>query len=120
MRIQWNPVQVMDAADQLDKHVKQIIKPLQRARAAAQEARNIPHLPEYVKQRFDSFMFDVERVIGGVERTGYVWQPNGENRSETYVTKGSLENGIAAIRKQVPEDALKEAKARPPLFKTGM
>jgi hypothetical protein len=116
MRIRWDPVQVMDAADQLEGHVAKIVKPLQRARAAAEEAKRIPHLPDYVKQRLTSVMFDIERVIGGVERTSYVWE-DGQSKSSTYITEGSLQRGIEALRKQVPQDALKEAKAQPTLLK---
>jgi len=119
MRIKWDPVQVMEAADQLEGQVKQIIKPLQRARAAAEQAKSIPHLPEYVKQRLTSLMFDIERVIGGIERTSYTWE-NGQSKSSTYITKGSLQCGIEALRQQVPQDALKEAKAQRPLLKVGM
>ncbi len=119
MRIRWDPREVMEAADKLEGHVAKIVKPLQHASAAAQEAKNIPNLPEYVKQRLTALMFDIERVIGGVERTSYVWK-DGQSQSEKYITEGSLQRGIEALRKTVPEDALKEAKAQPVLLKTAM
>jgi hypothetical protein len=106
----------MDAADQLEGHVAKIVKPLQRASAAAEEAKTIPNLPDYVKQRLTSVMFDIERVIGGVEHTGYHWE-DGKSQPYKYITEGSLQRGIEALRKQVPEDALKEAKAQPALLK---
>lgn len=116
MRIRWDPVQVMEAADQLEGHVAKIVKPLQRASAAAEEAKKIPNLPDYVKQRLTSLMFDIEQVIGGVEHAGYAWK-DGKSESSTYITEGSLQRGIEALRKTVPEDALKEAKAQPTLLK---
>jgi hypothetical protein len=109
----------MDAADQLEGHVAKIVKPLQRASAAAEEAKKIPNLPDYVKQRLTSLMFDIERVIGGVERTGYHWE-DGQSKPYKYSSEGSLQRGIEALRKQVPEDALKEAKAQPALLKIAM
>lgn len=119
MRIRWDPVQVMDAADELEAQVKKIVKPLQEARKMAEKAKEIPNLPDYVKQRLTAVMFDIERVIGGVERTGYVWK-DGQSQSEKYITEGSLQRGIEALRKTVPEDALKEAKAQPTLLKIAM
>jgi hypothetical protein len=109
----------MDAADQLEGHVAKIVKPLQRASAAAEKAKTIPNLPDYVKQRLTSVVFDIERVIGGVERTGYNWE-GGQSKPYKYITEGSLQRGIEALRKTVPEDALKEAKAQPALLKIGM
>jgi hypothetical protein len=109
----------MDAADELEGHVAKIVKPLQRASKTAEEAKKIPNLPDYVKQRLTSLMFDIERVIGGVERTSYIWK-DGKSEPSTYITEGSLQRGIEALRKQVPEDALKEAKAQPSLLKIGM
>ena len=119
MRIRWSPVQVMEAADELEGQVAKIVKPLQRASAIAEKAKTIPNLPDYVKQRLTSVMFDIERVIGGVERTGYNWE-DGKSQPYKYITEGSLQRGIEALRKQVPEDALKEAKAQPALLKIGM
>lgn len=119
MRIRWDPTQVMDAADELEGHVAKIVKPLQRACKTAEEAKNIPRLPEYVKQRLTAVMFDIERVIGGVEHTSYRWD-GGKSEPYTYISEGSLQRGIEALRKQVPEDALKEAKAQPALLKVAM
>jgi hypothetical protein len=116
MRIRWDPVQVMDAADQLEGHVNRIVKPLEEARKAAEQARAIPNLPEYVKQRFTGFMFEVERTIGGVERTSYTWE-NGQSQTSKYISEGTLKRSISSIKSQVPQDALKEAKAQPTLLK---
>ena len=116
MRIRWDPMQVMDAADDLERQVAKIVKPLQRASATAEKAKTIPNLPDYVKQHLTSVMFDIERVIGGVERTGYNWE-DGKSQPYKYITEGSLQRGIEALRKQVPEGALKEARAQPALLK---
>ena len=119
MRIRWDPVPVMDTAEQLDAQVAKIIKPLQRARTLAEEAKKQPRLPDYVKQRITSFLFDIERVVGGVERTSYHWE-NGQSEEYKYTSEGSLTRGIESIRKTVPQDALKEAKAQPKLLKVAM
>lgn len=117
MRIRWDPVQVVDTADELDAQVVKIVKPLQRARALAEAARNQPRLPDYIKQRLSAFMFDVERVIGG-ERTSYHWNHEQHCSEEyKYTSTGSLAGSIESLRKTVPDDALKEAKASRPLFK---
>ena len=118
MRIRWDPVPVMDTAEQLDAQVAKIIKPLQRARTLAEEAKKQPRLPDYVKQRLSALMFDIERVIGG-ERTGYHWE-NGHGEEYKYTSAGSLAGSIESLRKTVPEDALKEAKAQPKLLKVAM
>ena len=110
MRIRWNPVQVMEAADELEGHVAKIVKPLEKAKAAAQQAETIPNLPDYVKYRFRSFVFEVERSIGQVHHMAGV----------DHFYQGLLKSRIADIRKEVPEDALAEAKAQPALFKRAM
>lgn len=121
MRIRWDPVQVMDAADELEGHVSKIVKPLQRASKTAEEAKNIPRLPDYVKQRLTALMFDIERVIGGVKRTSYHYDfKEGKSEPYTYTSEGSLQRGIESLRKTVPEDALKEAKEQPALLKVAM
>jgi hypothetical protein len=109
----------MDAADQLEGHVNRIVKPLVEARKAAEQARAIPNLPDYVKQRFTSFMFEIERAIGGIERTSYTWE-NGQSKSSKYISEGTFKRSISSIRSQVPQDALKEAKAQPALLKIAM
>ena len=118
MRIRWSPVEVMDAADELEAHVEKIIKPLKKAQAAAEKAKGIPNLPQYVEQRFSAFLFEIERVVGGV-RTGYKWE-NGGHTNYQYTSQGTLQLRIADIRKDVPEDALKEARSKPELLKLGV
>jgi hypothetical protein len=109
----------MDAADRLDGHVNRIVKPLEQARKAAEQARAIPNLPDYVKQRFTAFMFEIERAIGGIERTSYTWE-NGASQTSKYISEGTLKRSISSIRSQVPQDALKKAKAQPALLKIAM
>jgi len=106
----------MDAADQLEAQVKKVIKPLMEARTIAEKAKEIPNLPDYVKQCFTSFAFEIERMIGGVERTSYKWEDN-QSKSYTYMKEGTLKLRIADIRKKVPQDALAEAKSQPTLLK---
>ena len=121
MRIRWDPVQVMDAADQLEGNIARIVTPLKKARANAEKARNIPNLPDYVKQRLTRFMFDVERIVGGVEHTSSRYNlETRELEPYTYISTGSLATAIEAIRKEVPQDALKEAKSHPKLLKIGV
>lgn len=115
MRIRWDPVQVMEAADQVEVQVAKIMKPLEQAKAAAEKGKEIPHLPEYVKYRFNAFLQEIERAVGGVERRDW-----SKDDGSTYLSKGSLHYRIDEIRKEVPKDALAEAKAQPALFKRAM
>ena len=110
MRIRWNPKEVMDATVELEGHINKIIKPLMKAKAAAEEARGIPRLPDYVKYRFNAFVSEVERAIGGEERTN--WRDGSK-----YLSEGAIQSRISGIRQEVPKDALKEAMEQPELFK---
>jgi len=118
MRIKWSPVAVMNTADELEDQVEKIIKPLEKAKMASKKALEIPNLPGYVKYRFNAFIFEIEKIIGGAELTGHTME-NGLYRSYTYTNDGTLKSKIADIRKEVPDDALKEARTQPELLKRG-
>lgn len=104
MRIRWDPVQVSEAADVIEGYINQIVKPLQKAKAAAIAAEQIPKLPDYVKYSFRSFVGEVERAIGGT----HSW--------DNHQYEGVLKSRVATIRRGIPKDALAEAMARPSLF----
>jgi hypothetical protein len=92
MRIRWSPVKVMEATEKIEGHINQIIKPLERARKAARDAKEISNLPEYMKWRLDTFLGEIDRVIGGAY----------------YNPDGVLKSKVEGIRNTVPQDALEE------------
>lgn len=94
MRIRWSPVQVVEATDKIEGHINQITKPLERAREAAREAKEIPNLPEYVRWRIDVLLGEIARAIGGTP----------------YQPVGTLKSRLSSIRDVVPQDALGEEK----------
>jgi hypothetical protein len=105
MRIKWSPVEVMDATDVLDGHINKIIKPLQKAKAAAEKAKGISNLPDYVKYQFANVIGEIERTIGGT----HSWD------GKPY--PGLIKSRVESIRKAVPQDALAEARSHPPLLR---
>jgi hypothetical protein len=92
MAIRWSPAQVIEASDKIEGYINQISKPLERARAAALEAREIPNLPEYVKWRFDTLLSEIARAIGGT-----AYQPT-----------GTMKLRLTSIREVVPQNALQQ------------
>jgi hypothetical protein len=94
MPIKWSAMQVMEAADSIEKHIDAAVEPLECAREVAKAVLGIPNLPGYVVQRFLSLLSEIDRTIGT--------DPSG---------RGSmLRSRLQAIRDDVPEDALKEEK----------
>ena len=48
MPIKWSALKVSEAMDMVEEYIDQAVEPLEQARIVAQEARNIPNLPQYV------------------------------------------------------------------------
>lgn len=94
MRIRWSPVQVVEATNKVEGYINQITKPLECAREAAKEAKEIPNLPEYVRWRIDVLLGEIARAIGGTH----------------YQPVGTLKARLSSIRNVVPQDALEEEK----------
>jgi hypothetical protein len=65
MPIKWSAMQVMEAADTIEKHIDAAVEPLECAREVARAALRIPNLPGYVGQRFAGLLGEIGRAIGG-------------------------------------------------------
>ena len=94
MPIKWSAMQVMEAADMIEKHVNAAVEPLECAREVAKAALEVPQLPQYVDQHFRGLMGEINRAIGG-------------SHSEPV---GRLKARLQSIRDSVPKDALEEEK----------
>jgi hypothetical protein len=95
---------VIEATNTIEGYINQITTPLEHARQAAKEAKEIPNLPDYVKWRLDMFLSEIFRAVGGSDH-----QP-----------AGVLQSRLSSIRDVVPQDALQEERtsraAHKPLF----
>ena len=97
MPIKWSALRVIEAADMMEKHINAAVEPLECAREVAKAAQDIPQLPQYVEQRINVLLGEIERAIGG-------------SYSEPV---GRLKARLQSIRDSVPKDALeKEEKKR--------
>jgi hypothetical protein len=92
--IKWSAMQVMEAADTIEKHIDAAAEPLGCAREVGRAALEIPNLPGYVGQRFAGLLGEIERAIGGTPA-----EPVGRLRAR-----------LQSIRDSVPEDALEAQK----------
>ncbi|MDD5511655.1 MAG: hypothetical protein PHI12_12725 [Dehalococcoidales bacterium] len=62
MPIRWSALLVSEAMDMVEEMVDQAAEPLERAKIVANEARNIPNLPQYLDQRLVRLVCDIERI----------------------------------------------------------
>jgi hypothetical protein len=60
--IKWSALMVSDAMDMVEEFVNQASDPLEQAKIVANEARNIPNLPQYLDQRLVRLVCDIERI----------------------------------------------------------
>jgi len=90
MPIKWSALQVAEAMDMVEEHIKQAIEPLEQAKLVAIEARKIPHLPGYIDQHLSRLIGEIERVTGGV----LPW-----NR-QPY--PGYVRTAISSVRESIP------------------
>ena len=77
---------VSDAMDMVEEFVNQAADPLEQAKIVANEARNIPNLPQYLDQRLIRLVCDIERM-------------------------DYIKSSIKAVRKDLPDEAV-EAERR--------
>ena len=92
MPIKWSALRVIEAADMLEKHVNAAVEPLECAREVAKATLEIPQLPQYVEQRINGLLGEIERAIGG-------------SHPEPV---GRLKARLQSIRDSVPKDTLEE------------
>jgi len=90
--IKWSASKVSEAADKIEGHFNQAVEPLEKARTAAQEARRIDNLPQYIEQYLTRIISEIDRVIGGSE-----FEPIGRIRA-----------GIEDIRDNIPSGAVEQ------------
>ena len=64
MPIKWSAMQVMEAANMIEKHINAAVEPLECAREVAEAALEIPNLPGYVEQRIAGLLGEIGRAIG--------------------------------------------------------
>ncbi len=96
MPIKWSALRVSEAMDMVEEFVDQTAEPLEQAKIVANEARNIPNLPQYLDQRLVRLVIDIERIdyirtsINAVRND----LPNGaveaEKKSESYGRQPAL------------------------------
>jgi hypothetical protein len=94
MPIKWSAMQVMEAADTIEKHIDAAVEPLECAREVARAALGIPNLPGYVGQRFAGLLGEIGRAIGGTPA-----EPVGRLRAR-----------LQSIQDSVPKDDLEAEK----------
>ncbi len=62
MPIKWSTLRVSEAMEMVEEFINQAVKPLEQAKIVANEARNIPNLPQYLDQRLVRLIIDIERI----------------------------------------------------------
>jgi len=70
MPIRWDAIAVSEALYEIEKYINQIYEPLKQAKALAEQAKQIPNLPEYIEQRLRGIIGEVERATGGISYSG--------------------------------------------------
>ena len=96
MPVKWSALKVNEAMDMVEEFVDQVVEPLEQARIAASEARNISNLPQYVDQYLLRIIGEIDRAIGGSQ-----WEP-----------VGRLKAGIQSVRDSLPDGAVDEERKR--------
>ena len=81
MPIKWSAVKVSEAMDMAEEFVNQADEPLEQAKIVAQEAKRIADLPEYMEQRLNRLIGDIERI-------------------------DNVKSSIKAVRNTIPDGAL--------------
>ncbi len=84
MPIKWSAVAVSEAMDEVEQQVNLADQFLAEAKAKAEEARSIAHLPQYIDQRLVGLIGDIERIDSVKSRIESVRQdiPDGAMEAE--------------------------------------
>ena len=98
--IRWSAPKVSEAMDMVEDLVNQAAVPLEQARIVAEEARKITNLPQYIDDRLNRIIGEIDRAIGGTRVD----------------PEGRLKAGIKGVRDAIPKGALEGDRARPALF----
>jgi hypothetical protein len=81
MPIRWSAVKVSEAIDEVEKQVFLADQFISEAKAKAEEAKKIDNLPEYMSQRINRLIYQLERIEG-------------------------IKESIESIRKNIPDGAI--------------
>ena len=92
--IKWSALKVSEAASKVEEFINQAAEPLEQARIVAQEAKNLPNLPQYIERGLNSILSEIERVTGGEVS----WSKEHQD--------GSIKRAIDRLRDNIPKDAL--------------
>jgi len=85
MPIKWSALRVSEAMDQVEEYVNQAAEPLEQAKIAVNEAKNIANLPQYLDQRLSRLFIDIERI-------------------------DYIKSSITAVRNELPKDIIESEK----------
>jgi len=94
MPIKWSAMKVHEKANEIEAVVKELMKPLEKIQKLTEEGMEIPSIPQYIEQRFQTIKSESERHL--VTK----WDP-----------EGMFTRLLNALRKDIPEDALKREQA---------
>jgi len=64
MPIKWSAVKVSEAMDEVEKQVFLADQFIAEAKVRAEEASKIENLPEYISQRINRLIYQLERIEG--------------------------------------------------------
>jgi hypothetical protein len=87
MPIKWSAVKVSEAMDEVERQIDLADAFLTEAKAKAEAARKIASLPQYVEQRLNRLIGDIERI-------------------------DSVRSAIDAVRKSIPDGAIEAEQER--------
>jgi len=87
MPIKWSAVKVSEAVDKVEQQVLLASQFITEAKAKAKEAKKIDNLPQYMEQRLNSLIDQLNRM---------------EN----------IQRAIESIRQDIPDGAIAEEKAK--------
>ena len=62
MPIKWSATKVSEAMDEVEAQVILADQFIAEAKVKAEAAKNIPNLPQYIEQRFNRLIGDIERI----------------------------------------------------------
>ena len=87
MPIKWSAVKVSEAMDEVESQVTLADSFFAEAKTRAEEAKKIPDLPQYMEQRIQTLIWDIERI-------------------------NQVKDKIEGVRKDIPDGAIEEEQGR--------
>jgi len=87
MPIKWSAVKVSEAMDGVESQIGLAAIFFAEAKARAEEALKIPDLPQYIEQRIQTLIWDIQRI-------------------------NQVKDKIEGVRKYIPDGAIEEEQGR--------